>query len=85
MVGTKQKDVYVVVEAQVKYGILALRYLIGHGFVINWEDMNKIWHHIFYNKLRVIPLQHGDIITNIEKHSVNNNDDTRLLLNEFKF
>ena len=55
MVGMLQRDVYVGNEAQVKRGILSLRYPIEHGIVTNWDDMEHIWHHTFYNELRVAP------------------------------
>ena len=56
MVGMDQRDRYVGDEAQVRRaGVLTIHYPIERGIVTNWDDMEYIWHHTFYNELRVAP------------------------------
>jgi actin-related protein len=54
VVGMDVKDKFVGEEAQAKRGILKLSYPIAHGMVTNWDDMEAIWHHTFYNELRYV-------------------------------
>merc|ERR1719382_964685 len=63
MVGIAQKDVMVGDEAMSKRGILSMKYPIAHGIVTSWDDMEKIWHHTFYNELRTDPEEQGVLLT----------------------
>ena len=63
MIGTGNKDSYIGDDALSHRGILSLRYPIEHGIVTNWDDMEKIWHHTFYNELRVVPDEKPVLLT----------------------
>jgi len=63
MVGMDQKDSYIGNEVDQKHGVLNLSYPIDHGVITNWEDMEKIWHHSFYNEIHVNPDEHPVLLT----------------------
>jgi len=54
---------YIGDEAQSKRGVLSITYPIEHGIITSWHDMEKIWHHTFYNELAISPEEHCILLT----------------------
>ena len=61
--GTDQINTFVGDEVQTKRDMLTLKYPIENGVVTNWEDMERIWHHAFYDELRAAPGEHPVLLT----------------------
>jgi actin-related protein len=57
------KDNWVGDAAISKRGILNLKSPITNGIITDWEDMEKVWQHIFINELRVDPESHPILMT----------------------
>jgi len=55
VVGMGDKECFVGTEAQEKRGTLILKKPIEKGMISNWEDMEHVWHHTFFQELRVNP------------------------------
>eukprot|EP00930_Biecheleria_cincta_P084148 TRINITY_DN73641_c0_g1_i1.p1 TRINITY_DN73641_c0_g1~~TRINITY_DN73641_c0_g1_i1.p1 ORF type:complete len:484 (-),score=87.80 TRINITY_DN73641_c0_g1_i1:789-2240(-) len=56
----EQGKTYVCEEAMglAKQGMLQIEFPIEKGLVTNWAGMEAIWHHTFFNELRVNPEEH---------------------------
>ena len=74
MIGVEKKEFYVGEEAMDKRGVLKLKYPIEHGIVNNWDDMTHIWHHCFYNEIRITPEDHACLLTEAPKNPKSNRE-----------
>jgi actin-related protein len=79
---TGQRDNFVGDEAHWKRDVLTLNYPIKHGVVTNWDDMERIWHHTFYNELRVAPEEHPVLLTETPLNPTHNRERMTLIMFE---
>lgn len=63
MVGYGERDTFVGDAAQSRRGALILKNPLENGIVTNWDDMEKIWQHTFYDELKVSPEEHSVLIS----------------------
>lgn len=76
MVGMDQKEHYIGYEAMAKRGVLDILHPIENGIITNWDDMEKIWHQIFFEELKVTPEEHPVLLTETPLNS----DQNRVLM-----
>lgn len=62
-VGWNHQDYYCGDDALAKRGILNLSYPAEFGLIKNWGDIEKLWHHTFFNVLKVPPEEYGIVLT----------------------
>lgn len=69
-----KKDYYVGEEAEIKKSIVKLKYPMEHGVVFDWDNMEKIWRHIFNDELKVEPYEYNIILTEPPKNPKKNKE-----------
>ncbi|CAF3687823.1 unnamed protein product [Rotaria sp. Silwood1] len=81
---TTQADLSIGHKALYRKDILSIHYPIEHGIVTNWDDMEKIWHHTFYDELRVAPEEHPVLLTDAPLNPKANREKmTQILFEQF--
>ena len=66
--------------------MLTFKHPIEHGIVTSWDNMERLWHHTFYNELRIQPEEHPVLLTeaplNLEKFNAANRQKMALIMFE---
>lgn len=52
-------------KAEGKWGVLDVKLPIERGIVTNWEDLETIWHHLFFRELKASPEFHPVYLTEV--------------------
>ncbi|XP_053307783.1 uncharacterized protein LOC128469991 [Spea bombifrons] len=74
MVGAGQKDFYIGEEAQSLRGVLSLKYPVRRGVITNWDDMEKIWKHVYSCELHVKSCERPVLLTEVPLNPLKNRE-----------
>lgn len=75
-------DYYIGDKALTQREILSITHPIEHGIVINWDDMEKVWHYLYTNELCVSPREYPVLITESSFNPIGNREKTIQVLFE---
>ncbi|XP_054857754.1 uncharacterized protein LOC129344869 [Eublepharis macularius] len=85
MLGAGQKEFYIGEAAQSKRGVLSLNYPIHHGIVTSWDDMERIWRHVYDCELRIKPSDRPVLLTEAPLNPLRNRERmTEIMFESFK-
>ena len=62
-VGVEKKKFFVGSEADAIKGVLNINNPLENGAINNWDDIEKLWQHLFTNELKVDPVEYNTMIT----------------------
>ncbi|KAK6170054.1 hypothetical protein SNE40_018540 [Patella caerulea] len=62
-VSLNQKDCYVGDDVPGTRDMVYIRYPIEHGIITRWDEMERVWHHIFHNVLCINPEERPVLLT----------------------
>ena len=63
---------------------LCLHYPVDKRVITNWEDMELVWNHAFYNELRVVPEEHQVMLTEQQNPKENREKTTQIMFEGYK-
>ncbi|XP_072101497.1 actin-1-like isoform X2 [Mobula birostris] len=85
MLGAGHKEYYIGEEAQAKRGVLNLKYPIKHGIVTCWDDMEKVWRHVYDCELRLKSHERPALLTEAPLNPLHNRETmTEIMFESFK-
>ncbi|KAI3661350.1 hypothetical protein MP638_007145 [Amoeboaphelidium occidentale] len=63
MAGALEGDHFIGKRVSEHRGLLKLNYPISHGIITNWDEMERIWQHIYSEELKTLSEEHPVLLT----------------------
>jgi centractin len=54
LAGSLEGDVFIGRRAEELRGLLRIKYPLEHGIVTDWDDMERIWQHVYSEELKTV-------------------------------
>ena len=74
MAGAPEGETFIGSKIEEMRGLLKLRWPLEHGVVTHWDDMEKIWQHVYEQELRVQSEEHPVLLTEAPLNPKRNRD-----------
>lgn len=74
MAGALEGDSFIGKSAQEHRGLLKLRYPLEHGIVTSWDDMERVWSHVYSEELKILSEEHPVLLTEAPLNPRRNRD-----------
>ena len=83
LAGALEGEVFIGQKAATELrGLLKIRYPLEHGIVTDWDDMEKIWQHIYTDELKTLSEEHPVLLTEAPLNPRANRDTAAQILFE---
>lgn len=82
MLGSLEGDCFIGSRIQELRGLLKIKYPLEHGIVTDWNDMERIWSHIYAEELKVQSEDHSVLLTEAPHNPRANRDAAAQLMFE---
>ncbi|KAJ1964783.1 centractin- actin- protein of the dynactin complex, partial [Dimargaris xerosporica] len=63
LAGAAEGDYFIGRKADELRGLLKIHYPLEHGIVTDWDDMEKIWQHVYAEELKTLSEEHPVLLT----------------------
>ncbi|KAI5851913.1 actin family [Tricharina praecox] len=74
LAGALEGDVFIGNRAQELRGLLKIKYPLEHGIITDWNDMERIWQHIYSEELKTLSEEHPVLLTEAPLNPRTNRD-----------
>ncbi|TIB44273.1 hypothetical protein E3P81_03565 [Wallemia ichthyophaga] len=74
MAGSLEGEQFIGRKAQELRGLLKIKYPMENGIVTDWEDMERIWSHIYADELKALSEEHPVLLTEAPLNPRQNRD-----------